>query len=64
MINPLYYLFDLARLVWLFGLDPALAYNFLTPTHIIIVIIGLICLPIIAVYLFKKLYKKYGISGY
>ncbi|MFX1388573.1 MAG: ABC transporter permease [Promethearchaeota archaeon] len=64
IINPLYYLFDLVRLVWLLGFDSALALNFITPTHIIIVTLGVICLPIIAIYLFKTFYKKYGITGY
>jgi ABC-type polysaccharide/polyol phosphate export permease len=64
LLNPLYYLFDLLRLIWLVGIDPVLAINYLSPAHIIIASVMLISLPIIAVYLFNVFYKKFGITGY
>ncbi|MFX0153826.1 MAG: ABC transporter permease [Candidatus Hodarchaeota archaeon] len=63
-LNPLYYYFDLLRLVWFIGIDYNLAITFLSPTHISVVIIFTIITPVISVYFFNKLYKKHGITGY
>jgi ABC-type polysaccharide/polyol phosphate export permease len=64
LLNPLYYIIDILRLTWLMGIDANLALSFFTPTHIIILVLSTIFLPIISVYLFNKFYDKYGISGY
>jgi len=64
LFNPLYYIIDLVRLTWLMGIDPSLALTFLTPTHIIIMTLFTVFLPIISVYLFNKFYDRFGISGY
>ena len=64
VLNPFYYFFDLIRIIWLTGVDPSLAFNYFNPFHIIIVGVFSITLPIIAVYLFNTIYKKFGISGY
>ena len=64
LLNPLYYFFDFIRLVWLMGIDFNLAISYLTFTHIIIVGLGTIFLPIISVYIFNTFYDKFGISGY
>ena len=64
ILNPLYYIFDLIRLSWYMAIDPEIALIYITPAHITIIILLTLMTPIIAIYLFNKLYKKYGISGY
>ncbi|MFX1443316.1 MAG: ABC transporter permease [Promethearchaeota archaeon] len=64
LINPFYYIFDLLRLTWYSGIEYEVSMRYITPTHIIILIVFTIISPIIAVYLFNKVYKKYGIVGY
>ena len=63
-LNPIYYFIDIIRLNWLIGLDPVLGLSYLTPIHVLIVILFTIFLPIISAYLFNIFFKKYGISGY
>ena len=63
LLNPLYYYFDLLRLVWWAGIyEPAI--NLITLNHILFVTFFTIFTPIVASFLFAKLYYKYGISGY
>jgi len=62
--NPLYYVFDLLRLVWYMGINFTVAVSSITPIHIIVNIILAISLPILSIVLFEKIYKKYGIKGY
>ena len=64
ILNPLYYLFDLLRLVWYLGIDFKTAISLITPLHLIIVISLTIFAPIISIIFFEKVYKKYGITGY
>lgn len=63
-LNPLYYYFDLLRLLWYLGLEPELAILYITPYHITIFLSITIIAPIISVLLFNFIYKKYGIIGY
>ena len=64
LLNPLYYIFDLLRIIWLSGFNPTLALSYLSTIHIIITILVTIISPIISVILFNKIYDKYGITGY
>ena len=63
-LNPLYYLFDFLRLIWYSGISPAVAVPYILPIHIITFILLVVLSPIIAVFLFERIYKKYGIIGY
>jgi ABC-2 type transport system permease protein len=63
-LNPLYYYFDLLRLTWWTGIDFKQGISYITIFHVLVVIIFTIALPIISSYLFLKIYKKYGVSGY
>ena len=63
-INPLYYYMDLLRLSWWAGVNNNEAMQYLTIYHILIVGIFTIITPIIASFLFLKIYSKYGTSGY
>ncbi|MFX0139796.1 MAG: ABC transporter permease [Candidatus Hodarchaeota archaeon] len=64
LLNPLYYIVDLLRLVWYLGLDPGTAIIYITPIHIISIILFTVLIPILAIALFERVYKKYGITGY
>jgi len=61
-INPLYYLFDFLRLLWI--QDNVLLTISSYPYHFIILLISGIVFPILGVYTFEMIYKKYGIVGY
>jgi len=63
-LNPFYYFFDLLRIIWWVGIDSTEALIYITPTHIIITLCFAISMPIIGVYLFNRIYKKFGIKGY
>ena len=63
-LNPLYYYFDLLRLMWWAGVDYENAISFFTIYHFIVVIFFTIFAPLFASYFFLKVYTKYGISGY
>lgn len=61
-LNPLYYIFDVIRLIWIEN-------NFIITLtthslHFYILISLTIVIPLIGVYIFNKIYKKYGIVGY
>ena len=64
MCNPLYYYFDLLRLTWWAGISYTDAMKYITISHILFVTIFTIITPIIASFLFLRIYKKYGTSGY
>ncbi len=64
LINPFYYFFDLLRLMWYIGIDFDLAVSYITPVHLILIILLPILFTIIALYVFDSVYKKYGITGY
>ncbi|MHA1756285.1 MAG: ABC transporter permease [Promethearchaeota archaeon] len=61
-LNPLYYIFDVLRIIWIED-NILIAYQ----THAFkfnLLIISSILLPIMGVYVFNLLYRKYGIVGY
>ena len=64
LLNPIYYYVDLLRLVWYLGIDYETSISLITPIHLISVISLTILSPIISIYLFEKVFKKYGITGY
>lgn len=63
-LNPLYYVFDLLRLIWWSGINFYEALSFITPIHFISLVASVILIPFIGTYLFNKIYNKYGIKGY
>ena len=64
LLNPFYYIVDLLRLIWYYGLNPTIAMTFITPVHIIIFILSTVLLPIVSIAIFEYVYKRYGIAGY
>jgi len=64
ILNPLYYIFDILRLTWYLGINYEEATIFISPLHIIMLVSLTILTPIISLYLFNRVYKKYGITGY
>ena len=64
VLNPFYYIFDLLRISWYLGVDYETAIRLVTPTHIIVISVFTIITPMISIYLFNRIYKKRGISGY
>jgi len=61
-LNPLYYIFDFIRLAWIE--DNLLITIKSHPIHLIILMITLFVIPILSIYIFNKVYKKFGIAGY
>ncbi len=61
-LNPLYYIFDILRLTWLEGniLLTIVAH----PAHFCFLLFTSVVTPVIGVYSFNFIYKKYGIVGY
>jgi len=60
--NPLYYIFNLIRLVWIEdNILLSLNYHFL---NFLLLLIGAIIFPILGIIIFNKIYEKYGIKGY
>ncbi|MBD3196267.1 MAG: hypothetical protein GF317_14510 [Candidatus Lokiarchaeota archaeon] len=61
-LNPLYYLFDILRLTWI---QDNIIITILTyPFHFILLFLLAVLLPLIGIYIFNLIYKKYGITGY
>lgn len=61
-LNPLYYIIDFARLVWI---ENNFIYSILThPFHFLLLLSGAIFLPIFGLLVFNYIFKKYGIVGY
>lgn len=63
LFNPLYYYFDLLRLIWWSGISSS-AFQYITIIHILIVVVFTIIIPIFASIFFLKIVFKYGIRGY
>ncbi|MFX0132287.1 MAG: ABC transporter permease [Candidatus Hodarchaeota archaeon] len=61
-LNPLFYIFDIVRLTWLDNNILVTMSNI--PLHFSILIISAISIPIIAIYIFRVVYNKFGIIGY
>ena len=64
LFNPLYYLFDLLRLVWYLGFDYENALTHISLTHVLVVLLLTFFSLISSVFIFERVYKKYGITGY
>ena len=62
VINPLYYVFDFLRMSWINNNVALTITNY--PFHFLILISCAIILPIVGTYIFSKVYKKYGITGF
>lgn len=60
--NPIYFIIDILRWTWIEN-DIILTIT-QHPIHISVFIIFLIIVPIVGVYIFNLIYKKFGISGY
>lgn len=61
-LNPLYYLFNVVRLTWI---EDNIIYSITAHSFdFFILIASAIALPLIGVYIFNRIYKKYGIVGY
>ena len=61
-LNPLYYIFDFIRLAWIE--DNLLITIMSHPIHLIILMITSFIVPILSIYIFNEVYKKFGIVGY
>ncbi|MFX1328181.1 MAG: ABC transporter permease [Promethearchaeota archaeon] len=61
-INPLYYIFDILRISWIEN-DVVLSIS-MHYLNFLIITLCAISLPLIGVYIFNKIYRKYGIVGY
>lgn len=61
-LNPLFFIIDLLRLIWIE--DNILLTSVLHSNHIIIFVTSLIMFPLIGVFTFNKIYQKLGIVGY
>ena len=62
VINPLNYIIDISRLVWV---EDNIIFTLLNhPIHFIILILGAISLPLIGLFIFNYVFDKYGITGY
>lgn len=62
ILNPLYYLFNILRLTWNDN-DPILTI-ISNPLSTFILFTCLIVIPYIGVFIFNRIFKKYGIVGY
>jgi len=61
-LNPFYHIFDLLRITWLE--DNAILTIINYPFQLIILIGTAIIVPLIGIYIFNKVYNKFGIVGY
>ncbi len=61
-LNPLYYIFDFLRYIWIE--DDVIFSIVYHPRSFVVLVICSLTIPIIGVYIFNKVYKRYGISGY
>ena len=61
-LNPLYYIFDILRTTWIEN-NIILSIS-LHPVNFLILVLTVVIFPIISVYIFKMVYKKFGIVGY
>lgn len=61
-LNPLYYIFDVLRTTWIE--NNILLSISSHPFNFLILFLTVLIFPIISVYTFKMIYKKFGIVGY
>jgi ABC-2 type transport system permease protein len=61
-LNPLYYILDILRFTWLND-DIFVSFSS-NPFHFVLLGISAVILPLIGVFIFNKVYRKYGIVGY
>ena len=61
--NPLYYYFDLLRLIWWSGINSD-AVHYITIIHILVVVCFTITIPIFASIFFYRVINRYGVRGY
>ena len=62
LLNPLYYIFDILRIMWIDNNILLTISNF--SFHFIFLIGIAIIIPLISIYIFKVIYNKFGIIGY
>ncbi|MFO8017723.1 MAG: ABC transporter permease [Promethearchaeia archaeon] len=61
-LNPLYHIFTFLRFAWI---DDNILLTITTyPLQFVVIFLTAILIPIIAVVLFNRIYKKHGITGY
>lgn len=60
--NPLYYIFTFLRMAWIDNNVILTLINFYH--YFIVLLLTAIIFPIITIYIFNKVYRKYGIVGY
>lgn len=61
-LNPFYYIFDILRITWL---ENNILFTITSNPFQFILLIGTaIIVPLIAIYVFNKVYNKFGIVGY
>lgn len=61
-LNPLYYIFEFLRLLWI---EDNILITFSSyPLRLIIIILCAIFSPVVGIYFFNKIYNKFGIVGY
>jgi len=61
-LNPLYYIFDILRVVWIE--DNIILSIISHPLNFLIFMSSIVILPFISVYVFNITYKKFGVVGY
>lgn len=61
-LNPFYHIFDLLRIAWLE--DNAIMTLTTYPFQLIVLIGTAIIVPLIGIYIFNRVYNKFGIVGY
>lgn len=61
-LNPLYYIFDIFRVTWI---ENNILFSISShPLNFLILFLSAVIIPIISIYVFKIIYKKFGIVGY
>lgn len=61
-LNPLYYVFNIVRMTWIEN-NIILSFSTQLLSFLIIIILGIIS-PVLGLFIFNFIYKKYGIAGY
>lgn len=60
--NPIYYIIDIIRLTWI---ENSVFYTILNhPIHFLMMALMLISFPLLGIFMFNYIFKKYGIEGY
>ena len=61
-LNPLYHIFNILRMTWI---ENNIIFSISShPLEYLILFSTVLIFPIISIYVFKKIYKKFGIVGY